>query len=91
MQKAENLKGTCPDERGYGPDYGASLFACHKSKDGAEIACAGWLAVAGKCHPGVRIAVTFGRLDPKVLEAGEDWPELHKDYGEVLEKLRDTY
>ncbi|WP_412093862.1 MULTISPECIES: DUF6283 family protein [Cupriavidus] len=85
---AESLAATCPDHRGMGPDFGAGVFACHQSKEGAEFACAGWLARVGHCHPSVRLAVTVGRLDPAMLAPGEGWPELHDDYGQVLEKLR---
>jgi len=85
---AESLAGTCPDHRGMGPDFGAPLFACHQSKVGAEVHCAGWLARVGHAHPGVRLAVTSGRLDPSHLEPGSDWPALHDSYAEVLDKLR---
>ncbi|WP_241031712.1 hypothetical protein [Rhodococcus koreensis] len=35
-------------------EVGGAMFACHKSPEGAEEACAGWLAVAGVEHLGVR-------------------------------------
>ncbi|RQP68505.1 hypothetical protein DF014_33190 [Burkholderia ubonensis] len=73
-----------------GPDYGASMFACHQSRQGEEFACAGWLAKVGHRHPAVRLAVAGGRLDPEALEPGVDWPELHDSYQEVLDKLRET-
>jgi hypothetical protein len=87
---AEKLADTCPDDRGMGPDFGASMFACHQSREGEEFACAGWLAKVGHCHPAVRLAVISGRLDPAALEPGVDWPELHDSYREVLDKLRAT-
>lgn len=87
---AERLAATCPDERGFGPDYGAPWFACHQSRDGREIPCAGWLAVAGRTHPAVRLAVRQGRVNPQALDAGEDWPALHQNYQDVLEKLRES-
>ncbi len=62
MDLAESLAATCPDERGMGPDFSASLFACHKSREGKEIACAGWLAMVGHRHPQVRLAVLLKRL-----------------------------
>jgi hypothetical protein len=88
LDLAEKLAGTCPDHRDMGPDFGASVFACHQSKEGEEFACAGWLATVGERHPSVRLAVFQGRLDPASLEPGADWPDLHENYPQVLEKLR---
>jgi hypothetical protein len=85
---AESLAGTCPDERDMGPDFGASFFACHQSKEGSEIACAGWLAAVGHRHPGVRLALAMGRLNEETLSPGADWPPLHDNYPDVLAKLR---
>lgn len=87
---AESLSATCPDKRGMGPDFGASIFACHQSKQGEEFACAGWLAMVGHCHPRVRLAVKMKELDASALEPGDDWPELHDNYQQVLDKLRET-
>lgn len=87
---AESLAKCSPDARGIGPDFGAPLFACHQSTCGEEFACAGWLAVVGARHPGVRYAVYQERLDPRALEPGADWPALHENYPEVLAKLRAT-
>jgi len=87
---AERLKATCPDERDMGPDFGASMFACHQSSVGHEVHCAGWLASVGHRHPSVRLAVAQGRMDISRLRPAAHWPELHANYGEVLEKLRRT-
>ena len=89
--KAEGLAATSPDERGYGPDYGAPMFACHQSTNEREFACAGWLAAVGAAHPNVRLNVSLGHLEPEALEPGEDWPELHATFQEVIEKLRRTW
>ncbi|WP_374106484.1 DUF6283 family protein [Janthinobacterium sp. NKUCC06_STL] len=70
-----------------GPDLGASMFAYHQSKAGADLACGGWLATVGHRHPGVRLAVAMGRLNASLLRPGEGWPELHPDYQQVLDKL----
>lgn len=59
---------------------GSPLFACHKSPEGREEACAGWLAAVGHSHLGVRLAVVAGRLDAGALLPGEDWPELFDSY-----------
>lgn len=90
LAKAETLAGTCPDERGMGPDFGARLFACHKSKEGEEFACAGWLAAVGSSHPMVRFAVYQGKLSPDALSPGKGWPRLHSSFQEVIAKLRAT-
>lgn len=87
LEKARGLAATSPDARGFGPSFGAPLFACHQSKEGDELACAGWLATVGACHPNVRLAVMSGRLDGEALQPAQDWPELHGNYGEVLRKL----
>jgi hypothetical protein len=90
VELAEKLADTCPDHRDMGPDVGASVFACHQSRQGEEFACAGWLATVEHRPPSVRLAVVTGRLDPVALKPGADWPELHDNYQEVLEKLRGT-
>jgi len=90
LDLAENLAVTCPDEHGMGPDFGASMFACHQSKEGREIACAGWMATVGHRHPGARLAVAMKRLDASALRPGAGWPALHPNYQKVLEKLRAT-
>jgi hypothetical protein len=90
LNLAENLAATCLDERGMGPDFGASMFACHQSKEGREIACAGWMATVGRRHPMVRLAVAMKRLDASALRPGARWPALHPNYQQVLEKLRAT-
>lgn len=64
---------------------GAPMFACHKSREGADDACAGWLAVAGVEHLGVRLAVAQNRLDPAALSSGEDWPPLFSSFEEMAE------
>ena len=90
MDLAEQLAATCPDERGVGPDFGANWFACHLSREGQEIPCAGWLATCGSAHPGVRLAIRDGRLAPGALQQPTGSPALHATYAEVLAKLRAT-
>lgn len=58
----------------------APLFACHMTKEGREQACAGWLAVAGEQHLGVRLAVISGRLSVCALHPQAGWPDLHDSY-----------
>lgn len=64
---------------------GGPMFACHLSAEDREKACAGWLAVAGWNHLGVRYAVISGRLDPRALAPGDDWPQLYESYAEMAE------
>ncbi len=61
----------------------APIFACHKTQEGGDRACAGWLAVVGRDHLGVRFMVATGRLDPAALEPGPDWPPLYESYAEL--------
>jgi hypothetical protein len=70
-------------ERGAEAALNAPLFACHKSPEGREEACAGWLAVCGIEHLGVRLAVLTGRLEPEHLRPADGWPELFASYAEM--------
>lgn len=88
LELAEGLANTCP-RNGYGPDLGSPQFACHQSKDGDEIVCAGWLATNGAAHPAVRINVFAGHTPAEALEPNEDWPDLHETFEEVIVKLRE--
>jgi hypothetical protein len=71
---------------GFGPDFDATLFGCHKGEpgSGADLACAGWLARFGDAHPQVRLALATGRLPESALRAGANWPPLHKTWAEVV-------
>lgn len=92
LEKAERLDRTCPNDhgRGSGPNFGDPVFACHQSRPGEEVVCAGWLAVFGGLHPNMRLAVCQGRIDPAALSPGEGWPELHQTFEEFIEKMRAT-
>lgn len=71
-------------EPGREAHLGAPMFACHKSPEGREWACAGWLAAVGWEHLGVRIAAIVGRLPVSALEPGDGWPQLHASYAEMV-------
>ena len=59
---------------------GKPIFACHKSKEEAPLACVGYLLVEGDINFSVRIAVMTGRLDfSKLFCKGE----LHGSYEEM--------
>jgi hypothetical protein len=66
--------------------FGAPIFACHKTEAGRDRACAGWLAVAGVEHLGIRLAVVLGRLPASALRPADDWPELFASYEEMAER-----
>lgn len=67
--------------------FGAPMFGCHKGEPGtnADLACAGWLAVAGYENLAVRMALLSGRLPREALEPGENWPELYESYESMAE------
>lgn len=66
--------------------FDAPIFACHKSEPGRDRACAGWLAVAGVEHLGIRLAVTLGRLPATALQPAADWPDLFSSYDDMAQR-----
>jgi hypothetical protein len=60
---------------------GSPMFACHKSAEGKEIACAGWLASVGHYNLTARISAATGGFDWPVPDAS--WPPLFDDYDEM--------
>lgn len=87
---AEDLAASCPDDRGFGPDFGSPVFACHQSRPSDEVVCTGWLAVVGNCHPMIRLKVMLGGIKAEALAPGPGWPVLHTSFQQVIEKLRRT-
>ena len=70
---------------------GAPMFACHHTADGAPVACAGWLAVAGGDHLGVRLAIAERRLSPSALRP-PDGIALFNSYDEMaVQQARGLY
>lgn len=65
--------------------FDAPMFGCHQSKDARPYACAGWLAVVGREHLGVRLAVALRQLDPVALDPALDWPELFGSWRDMVE------
>ena len=82
LELAENLVSTTSDQ------LFAPTFACHQSREGAEVACAGWLVRYGWDNLGVRLGLMTGRYTPDELEIGDDWPELHETFDDLIDKLR---
>lgn len=92
LDLAEGLAATCPSEVGELMP-GQPMFACHQSRPGAEVVCAGWLAVEGWHHMGARLMAMTGEYPAEAFHPGaarDGWPELHERYGDVLDKLRET-
>lgn len=55
-----------------GPDALKPMFACHKSTEGQDLACIGYLMVGAHSNISVRIAAARGQFDPNRLRsAGE--------------------
>ncbi|MGW1989654.1 DUF6283 family protein [Embleya sp. NPDC001921] len=77
------MRETSPQHDNDEPDWGAKLFACHKTPLGEERACAGWLASVAHRHLGVRLAVAQGRIPRSVLAPRPDWPALFETYPEM--------
>jgi hypothetical protein len=86
-QRYEALRATA-GRPGAEAGLSAPIFACHKSTEGRDRACAGWLAVVGIEHLGIRLAVATGRLPAEVLQSADDWPELFASYDELAERNR---
>lgn len=61
----------------------APIFACHKTAEGKEIACAGWLAVEGADHLGIRLAVITGAIPADALAPKPGCPDLFDDYAQM--------
>lgn len=62
----------------------APWFQCHETSDARPRTCAGWLAVCGYDHIGVRLAVMRGRLPAAMLRPGARWPDLFTTYNEMV-------
>ena len=82
LDLAERLERTTHQE------FGAPIFACHQSREGEEFPCAGWLAVYGADNIAVRMMLIDGRISREALCPGDDWPEMHVSFAEMIEKLR---
>lgn len=65
---------------------GQPMMPCHKApKDGKDQnLCAGWLALYGWHHNGVRLLLINGTIPAHMLEPKDDWPELHPDVASII-------
>jgi len=85
--KWRELTASVESPGGFGPEFDAPLFGCHKGQpgnSGEDLACAGWLARFGLGHPRVRLALATGRLDPAALRPGENWPPLFTSWRAIV-------
>nr|WP_225954516.1 DUF6283 family protein [Kibdelosporangium phytohabitans] len=65
----------------------APAMSCHLDQPGTAHAmrlCAGWLAVVGPHHLGIRMAVIAGRLPEQALSVGQDWAELFANLDQLV-------
>lgn len=86
MDLAEELVATT------GREFGAPVFACHQSRPGKEVHCAGWLAVYGINNIGIRLSIVAEVLDPVAVAAPPgDWPALYPTFDDMVANLRETY
>lgn len=72
--KMQNLARACRDD-------GLSVMACHKSTEGRDVPCAGFVVAAGFRSIGVRLLVSLGQLD--VADYATDGP-LHGSFEAML-------
>ncbi len=62
-------------------DMGQVLFACHKSQEGKDAACAGFLLRGARHNYLVRMAIATGRYDPSTVS--EEGCELYESFTEM--------
>jgi hypothetical protein len=79
-EQLRNTTGTPGKEVG----LDAPLFACHKSQEGKEVPCAGWLAAVGYLSLKVRLLVSHGEIPVEALHSDPNWPELHESFEEMM-------
>ncbi len=70
----QNLARTCVGD-------GIALMACHKSTEGDDVVCAGFVLSVGMDSIALRIAASRGTIDPQRFEANG---ELHPDFPAML-------
>jgi hypothetical protein len=78
-EKWRELAATVDDGTGGTAPLGAPVFGCHKGAPGtgADMACAGWLAMFGDRHVAIRMAIAMDRLPAEALAPKAGWPPLY--------------
>ena len=87
MAKLARANGVTRDEA----SMDAPAMACHLDQPGSAHPmrlCAGWMAVVGQHHLGIRMAVIAGRLPAEALALRPDWPALRTSLSELLTDRR---
>ncbi len=51
-------------------DMALRVFACHKSPDGREFTCAGFLLRGATHNLSIRLAIAHGQIDPALVSDG---------------------
>lgn len=59
-------------------DMSPVVFQCHKTADGTDVACAGFLASGARHNQAVRMAMILGEIDPRHDFSGGE--ALHPNY-----------
>ncbi|MGC0418347.1 DUF6283 family protein [Embleya sp. AB8] len=70
------LRSTSPQHGHDEPGWGAPMFSYHKTPEGREMACAGWIATVADRHLRLRLALAQRRIPHRVLTPGKGWPAL---------------
>lgn len=78
---AEGLVSTTSGE------FGAPIFACHHSRDGAEVVCTGWLWAHGWDSIAIRLQLAVGEMTRADL-VPDPAIDRHHTFAEMIEKLR---
>lgn len=83
-ERYEALRNTTGEIDGPTLPLGSPMFACHKSSEGKEIACAGWLVALGAAtNLTARVNIAQGSMEMPVPD--ESWPPLFDTYDEMAE------
>jgi len=70
-----------------GREVGAPIFACHQSRDGAEVVCTGWLWAYGDHSIAIRLRLATGQMTRDDLEP-DPTIDLHPTFADMIAKLR---
>ena len=85
MAKLANANGSTGAEA----DTSAPAMSCHLDQPDTTQPmrlCAGWLAVVGRHHLAIRMAMLAGKLPPEAVTPSADWPPLHPSLEELLDE-----
>ncbi len=86
IEKARDLAVTV----GEGDDF-RTIMACHRSREGGDYVCVGYVAVEGYSNLAVRMAAISGRIPLReVVEACEDL-DLHPSFDSMLAALEEKH